>query len=51
MALLIPFLICRNTIISALSALYAKLLVVLGVAFPVTEGLAPQVPGSFYQVQ
>ncbi|XP_069703184.1 proton channel OtopLc-like isoform X2 [Periplaneta americana] len=39
----------ENALITALSALYAKLVVVLGTVFPVTEGLAPQVPGSFYQ--
>ncbi|XP_021925160.1 otopetrin-2-like isoform X2 [Zootermopsis nevadensis] len=43
------FRMAENTLVCALSALYAKLLVVLGVAFPVTEGLAPQVPLSFYQ--
>jgi len=36
--------------ITALSALYAKLLVLLGLAFPVTEALATQLQGSFYQV-
>lgn len=34
----------------ALSALYAKLLVVLGLAFPVTEVIATGVPESYYQV-
>ncbi|KPJ16874.1 Otopetrin-1 [Papilio machaon] len=33
----------------ALSALYAKLLVVLGLAFPVTEVIATGVPESYYQ--
>nr|CAD7423613.1 unnamed protein product [Timema monikensis] len=33
----------------ALSALYAKLLVVLGIAFPVTEVLSERVPANFYQ--
>jgi hypothetical protein len=37
--------------ITALSALYAKLLILLGMAFPVTEALSTQLPGSFYQVQ
>lgn len=34
----------------ALSALYAKLLVVLGLAFPVTEVIAVGVPDGYYQV-
>lgn len=34
----------------ALSALYAKLLVVLGLAFPVTEVIAKGVPDAYYQV-
>ncbi|XP_073963847.1 proton channel OtopLc-like isoform X2 [Choristoneura fumiferana] len=33
----------------ALSALYAKLLVVLGLAFPVTEVIAKGVPDAYYQ--
>ncbi|XP_071453000.1 proton channel OtopLc-like [Hetaerina americana] len=33
---------------TALSALYAKLLVVLGVALPVTEVISTQVPAGFY---
>ncbi|XP_068627746.1 proton channel OtopLc-like [Battus philenor] len=33
----------------ALSALYAKLLVVLGLAFPVTEVIAKGVPDTYYQ--
>ncbi|XP_046395371.1 proton channel OtopLc-like isoform X2 [Ischnura elegans] len=33
---------------TALSALYAKLLVVLGVALPVTEVISTQVPAAFY---
>ncbi|CAK1578283.1 unnamed protein product [Parnassius mnemosyne] len=33
----------------ALSALYAKLLVVLGIAFPVTEVIANGVPDGYYQ--
>ncbi|KAJ0179280.1 hypothetical protein K1T71_004992 [Dendrolimus kikuchii] len=33
----------------ALSALYAKLLVVLGLAFPVTEVIAKGVPNGYYQ--
>lgn len=34
----------------ALSALYAKLLVVLGLAFPVTEVIGNGVPVAYYQV-
>lgn len=34
----------------ALSALYAKLLVVLGLAFPITEVIAGGVPDGYYQV-
>lgn len=33
----------------ALSALYCKLLVVLGIAFPVTEVIAGEVPDGYYQ--
>lgn len=32
-----------------MSALYAKLLVVLGIAFPVTDILSNDAPPSFYQ--
>ena len=34
---------------STLSALYAKFLVVLGVAFPVTDILSPAAPTAFFQ--
>lgn len=34
----------------ALSALYCKLLVVLGLAFPITEVIAGGVPDGYYQV-
>lgn len=38
-----------NAITSALSAFYAKVIVVLGIAFPVTDVLAVKAPNSFYQ--
>lgn len=34
---------------SALSAFYAKLMVVLGIAFPMTDVLSDQAPNKFYQ--
>ena len=36
---------------SVVSALYCKLLVVLGLAFPLSEVVSPAVPHGFYQVQ
>ncbi|KAK6631191.1 hypothetical protein RUM43_014287 [Polyplax serrata] len=39
----------NDSYISAMSALYANLLCVLGIAFPVTEVLSPHVPTHFYQ--
>lgn len=41
---------CSEALSKALSALYAKLLVVLGLAFPVTEVIANGVPDAYYQV-
>ncbi|KAG8226015.1 hypothetical protein J437_LFUL004136, partial [Ladona fulva] len=38
-----------DALTTALSALYAKLLVVLGIALPVTEVISTQVPPYFYQ--
>lgn len=38
-----------NALTSALSGFYAKFLVVLGIAFPVTDILAVKTPNSFYQ--
>lgn len=35
---------------AGLSALYAKLLVVLGIAFPIAEVLSDKVPSTFDQV-
>lgn len=43
--------VCSDALGKALSALYAKLLVVLGLAFPVTEVIATGVPDGYYQVQ
>lgn len=39
----------HNALTSALSAFYAKLIVVLGIAFPVTDVLAVKAPNAFYQ--
>lgn len=41
---------CSDALSKALSALYAKLLVVLGLAFPVTEVIANGVTDGYYQV-
>lgn len=38
-----------NALTSALSGFYAKFVVVLGIAFPVTDILAVKAPSSFYQ--
>lgn len=38
-----------DALTSALSAFYAKLIVVLGIAFPVTDILAVKAPNAFYQ--
>lgn len=38
-----------DALTTALSAFYAKLLVVLGIAFPVTEILSEKAPAAFYQ--
>ncbi|XP_077292656.1 proton channel OtopLc-like isoform X2 [Arctopsyche grandis] len=38
-----------DALTTALSALYAKLIVVLGIAFPITEIVSLKVPASFYQ--
>ncbi|XP_063224770.1 proton channel OtopLc-like [Bacillus rossius redtenbacheri] len=38
-----------DALTTALSCLYAKLLFVLGIAFPVTEVLSPAVPANYYQ--
>lgn len=39
----------HSAITSALSAFYAKVIVVLGIAFPVTDILAVRAPNAFYQ--
>jgi hypothetical protein len=41
---------CVREISAGLSALYAKLLVVLGIAFPIAEVLSDKVPSTFDQV-
>lgn len=38
-----------DALTSALSAFYAKFMVVLGLAFPVTDVLTPNTPNKFYQ--
>lgn len=38
-----------DSLTSALSAFYAKVMVVLGLAFPVTDVLTPNTPNKFYQ--
>lgn len=38
-----------DSLTSALSAFYAKLVIVLGIAFPVTDVLTPNTPNKFYQ--
>lgn len=38
-----------DALFTALSALYAKLIVVLGIAFPVTDVISHRAPASFYQ--
>lgn len=38
-----------DALTSALSAFYAKLVVVLGIAFPITDVLTPSTPNNFYQ--
>lgn len=38
-----------DALTSALSALYAKLIVVLGIAFPVTDVLSVKAPNKFYR--
>lgn len=43
------YLLYSDAYISALSALYAKVLFVLGIAFPVTEVLSSRVSTHYYQ--
>lgn len=47
----VPLSFCVNSdaLTTILSALYAKLLVVLGMAFPITEIISPNVRPFFYQ--
>jgi len=45
----IPFR-CRDALATTLSALYGKLLVVMGIAFPMAEVISTYIPPSFYEV-
>lgn len=38
-----------DALTTAFSAFYAKLIVVLGIAFPITDVLTPYAPNKFYQ--
>jgi hypothetical protein len=40
----------RDALTSTLSALYGKLLVVMGIAFPMAEVISTYIPPSFYEV-
>lgn len=40
---------CSDALSTALSALYAKVIVILGIALPVTEILSSQIPANVYQ--
>jgi len=40
----------RHSIIDMLSALYGIILVVMGVAFPISQVISSQIPSSYYQV-
>lgn len=40
---------CRDALTTTLSALYGKLLVVMGIAFPMAEVISTYVPPSFYE--
>ena len=41
--------IFSDALSTALSALYAKFIVIMGIALPVTEILSSRIPASFYQ--
>lgn len=41
---------CRDALATTLSALYGKLLVVMGTAFPMAEVISTYIPPSFYEV-
>lgn len=40
---------CSDALSSALSALYAKIIVIMGIAMPVTEVLTLRIPSFVYQ--
>jgi len=40
----------RDALTTTLSALYGKLLVVMGIAFPMAEVISTYIPPSFYEV-
>jgi len=40
----------RQALATTLSALYGKLLVVMGIAFPMSEVISTHIPHSFYEV-
>lgn len=42
-------LICRYALATTLSALYGKLIVVMGIAFPMAEVISSYIPPSFYE--
>lgn len=42
--------LCRDALATTLSALYGKLLVVMGTAFPMAEVISTYIPPSFYEV-
>lgn len=41
---------CSQALATTLSALYGKLLVVMGIAFPMSEVISTHIPHSFYEV-
>jgi oligoendopeptidase F len=43
------FIALSDALSTALSALYAKVVVILGVALPITEILSNRIPAEFYQ--
>lgn len=49
MQLQFPLLCCSDALATTLSALYGKLLVVMGIAFPMAEVISTYIPPSFYE--
>lgn len=41
---------CRDSLVIILSALYAKLLIVLGICFPMAEVISRRIPPAVYEV-